>query len=44
MVTRLWKIVLIPGAGLVVKPMVEFFLERNFVVMIATTTIEKNVV
>jgi saccharopine dehydrogenase-like NADP-dependent oxidoreductase len=35
------KKVLILGAGLVVKPMVEFLLENNFVVKIATTTREK---
>jgi len=29
------------GAGLVVKPMVEFLLEKGFSVMIATTTREK---
>lgn len=33
--------VLILGAGLVVKPMVEFLLEHNFTVKIATTTKEK---
>ena len=33
--------VLILGAGLVVKPMVEFLLENNFTVKIATTTKEK---
>jgi len=33
--------VLILGAGLVVKPMVEFLLERDYRVMIATTTKEK---
>lgn len=33
--------VLILGAGLVVKPMVEFLLERNYKVKIATTTREK---
>lgn len=33
--------VLILGAGLVVKPMVEFLLEHNFAVKIATTTREK---
>jgi saccharopine dehydrogenase-like NADP-dependent oxidoreductase len=33
--------VLILGAGLVVKPMVEFLLEHNFIVKIATTTKEK---
>jgi saccharopine dehydrogenase (NADP+, L-glutamate forming) len=33
--------VLILGAGLVVKPMVEFLLEHNFKVKIATTTKEK---
>ncbi len=33
--------VLILGAGLVVKPMVEFLLENNFAVKIATTTKEK---
>jgi saccharopine dehydrogenase-like NADP-dependent oxidoreductase len=33
--------VLILGAGLVVKPMVEFLLENNFRLMIATTTKEK---
>jgi len=33
--------VLILGAGLVVKPMVEFLLEHNICVMIATTTREK---
>ncbi len=35
------KKVLILGAGLVVKPMVEFLLENNYGVMIATTTKEK---
>jgi len=35
------KKVLILGAGLVVKPMVEFLLEKGFSVMIATTTREK---
>jgi saccharopine dehydrogenase-like NADP-dependent oxidoreductase len=35
------KKVLILGAGLVVKPMVEYLLEKNFGVMIATTTKEK---
>ena len=35
------KKVLILGAGLVVKPMVEYLLERNFRVLIATTTREK---
>ncbi len=33
--------VLILGAGLVVKPMIEFLLEHNFTVKIATTTKEK---
>jgi saccharopine dehydrogenase-like NADP-dependent oxidoreductase len=33
--------VLILGAGLVVKPMVEYLLEHNFTVKIATTTREK---
>jgi saccharopine dehydrogenase-like NADP-dependent oxidoreductase len=33
--------VLILGAGLVVKPMVEFLLENNFRLMVATTTKEK---
>jgi saccharopine dehydrogenase (NADP+, L-glutamate forming) len=33
--------VLILGAGLVVKPMVEYLLEKNYRVMIATTTKEK---
>ncbi|HPF03219.1 MAG TPA: saccharopine dehydrogenase C-terminal domain-containing protein [Bacteroidales bacterium] len=33
--------VLILGAGLVVKPMVEYLLERDFLVTIATTTREK---
>ncbi len=33
--------VLILGAGLVVKPMVEFLLERNYKLMIATTTRSK---
>jgi saccharopine dehydrogenase-like NADP-dependent oxidoreductase len=33
--------VLILGAGLVVKPMVEYLLEHNFIVKIATTTKEK---
>lgn len=33
--------VLILGAGMVVKPMVEYLLERNFSVKIATTTKEK---
>ena len=35
------KKVLILGAGLVVKPMVEYLLEHDFSVMIATTTKEK---
>jgi saccharopine dehydrogenase-like NADP-dependent oxidoreductase len=35
------KKVLILGAGLVVKPMVEFLLENRFFVTIATTTKEK---
>jgi saccharopine dehydrogenase-like NADP-dependent oxidoreductase len=35
------KKVLILGAGLVVKPMVEFLLENNFSITIATTTKEK---
>jgi len=35
------KKVLILGAGLVVKPMVEYLLERGFSVMIASTTREK---
>ncbi len=35
------KKVLILGAGLVVKPMVEYLLEHNFTVKIATTTKEK---
>ena len=35
------KKVLILGAGLVVKPMVEFLLENGFKVKIATTTKEK---
>ena len=35
------KKVLILGAGLVVKPMVEYLLENNFTVKIATTTKEK---
>ena len=35
------KKVLILGAGLVVKPMVEYLLENNFIVKIATTTKEK---
>ena len=35
------KKVLILGAGLVVKPMVEFLLENNFGVTVATTTKEK---
>jgi saccharopine dehydrogenase-like NADP-dependent oxidoreductase len=33
--------VLILGAGLVVKPMVEFLLEHNFIVKVATSTKEK---
>lgn len=33
--------VLILGAGMVVKPMVEYLLERNFIIKIATTTKEK---
>jgi len=33
--------VLILGAGLVVKPMVEYLLEHNFIVKVATTTKEK---
>jgi len=33
--------VLILGAGMVVKPMVEYLLENNFIVKIATTTREK---
>ncbi|MBN2634188.1 MAG: saccharopine dehydrogenase NADP-binding domain-containing protein, partial [Bacteroidales bacterium] len=35
------KKVLILGAGLVVKPMVEYLLEKGFLVTIATTTREK---
>ena len=35
------KRVLILGAGLVVKPMVEYLLERGFAITIATTTKEK---
>jgi saccharopine dehydrogenase (NADP+, L-glutamate forming) len=35
------KKVLILGAGLVVKPMVEYLLEHNFILKIATTTKEK---